>query len=237
MIFKKVFTGLFIAFVGSTAYSSDLKPIEHSGPSSNVAWDIPQLNFVKNGDPVKGEMLNKEMMCASCHGEKGIGTASNWPSIAGQKANYTYKMLIDYRDEKRSGTVTSHLMVKLAKEMTEQEMADISAYYASFPLPEAIHPKIATKEQVEKILPLLTKGDGKRLLPPCLSCHGTNAEGNKMDIPSLAGQNAEYFRKTMNEYKTGVRRNDVYARMRYISKVLTDDEIDALAQYFAEMKD
>ncbi len=234
---KNIFTGLALYVIAvSNVYASGPKPTEPSGPSSNVAWDMPQIKFVRGGGPSRGKELNKKLACASCHGEKGAATADNWPSIAGQKATYTYKMLIDYRDEKRAGTVTSNLMVKLAKQMTEQEMADISAYYASFSLPPATRPKVASKEEVEKILPLLTRGDGKRLLAPCLSCHGTNAEGNIMDIPALAGQRAEYFRKTMKEFKTGARHNDVYARMRYISKALTDNEINALAQYFAEMK-
>jgi cytochrome c553 len=155
--------------------------------------------------------------------------------MAGQKANYTYKMLIDYRDEKRVDTQTSSLMVKLAQLMSEQDMADIAVYYESFPLPPAPPANLASKEEVEKILPLLTQGDGARMLPPCLLCHGTSAEGNERDIPSLSGQRAEYFQKTMREYKSGARHNDIYSRMRFISAVLTDAEINALAQYFAEM--
>lgn len=237
-VFTKTLLGL--ALFGMTigvGFASGDKAKERTGPSSNIAWDIPQILFVKGGDPIRGKELNTQMMCSACHGAEGIAGGRNWPSMAGQKANYTYKMLIDYRDEKRAGTKTSTLMVKLAKEMSEQEMADVSAYYASLPLPPATHAKLATKEQVEKILPLLTRGDGKRMLPPCLLCHGSNAEGNERDIPSLAGQRAEYFRKTMSEFKDGTRHNDIYARMRFISEVLTDEEINALAQYFAEMEE
>ncbi|MCK5916893.1 MAG: cytochrome c4 [Cocleimonas sp.] len=234
---NKVLIGLvLLGFATSTVFASDNTVKERSNISSNIAWDIEQILFVRNGDPVRGKKINTEMMCASCHGEEGIAAAKNWPSMAGQKANYTYKMLIDYRDGKRAGTATSTLMSRLAEKMTEQDMADISVYYARFSLPPATRPKLASKEQVEKILPLLTKGDGKRMIPPCLLCHGADAEGNDRDIPSLAGQRAEYFRKTMQEYKDGSRHNDIYARMRFISEVLTDDEINALAQYFAEMK-
>lgn len=236
-LIKKVVLGLALfGLVTSSVFASDNTAKERSGPSSNIAWDVPQILFVRNADPVRGKKINKDMMCSSCHGEKGIAQAKNWPSMAGQKANYTYKMLIDYRDEKRADTHTSTLMVRLAQKMSEQDMADVAAYYASFPLPPATRPKLATKAQVEKILPLLTRGDGKRMLPPCLLCHGAEAEGNERDIPSLAGQRAEYFRKTMQEFKNGTRHNDIYSRMRFISEVLTDEEINALAQYFAEMK-
>ena len=235
-VFKKTLIGLALfGFSTGIALASGDRVKERSGPSSNIAWDVPQILFVENGDPVRGKEINTQMMCSACHGAEGIAGARNWPSMAGQKANYTYKMLIDYRDEKRVDTETSSLMVKLAKEMSEQDMADVSAYYASFSLPPATHPKLATEEEVKKILPLLTKGDGKRMIPPCFLCHGADADGNERDIPSLSGQRAEYFRKTMNEYKNGKRHNDIYARMRYISAVLTDDEINALAQYFAEM--
>lgn len=215
---NKVLVGLVLfGFATSAVFANDDTVKEGANISSNIAWDIEQILFVRNGDPIRGKKINTDMMCANCHGEEGIAAAKNWdspdlllpqqgylPSMAGQKANYTYKMLIDYRDGKRKGTAMSTLMSKLAEEMTEQDMADISAYYASFSLPPATRPKLASKEQVEKILPLLTKGDGKRMLPPCLLCHGANAEGNDRDIPSLAGQRAEYFRKTMQEYKDAV---------------------------------
>ena len=235
-VFKKTLIGLALfGFSTGIALASEDRVKERSGPSSNIAWDIPQILFVRGGDPVRGKAINTQMMCSACHGAEGIAGARNWPSMAGQKANYTYKMLIDYRDEKRVDTETSSLMVKLAKEMTEQDMADIAVYYEGLPLPPATRPKLATKEEVQKIMPLLTKGDGKRMIPPCFLCHEDGGKSNERDIPSLIGQRAEYFRKTMNEYKKGIRHNDIYARMRFISAVLTDDEINALAQYFAEM--
>lgn len=235
-VFNKVLTGLTLfGLLASSAVASQVENKDRSGPSSNIVWDVATIKFVENGDPVRGKEINTQKLCYTCHGKEGIASARTWPSIAGQNAKYTYKMLIDYRDEKRVDTETSALMVKLAKEMTEQEMADISAYYASLPLPPATKAQLASKEEVQSILPLLTKGDGKRMLPPCFLCHGSNAEGEERDTPALAGQRAEYFRKTMNEYKDGTRHNDIYSRMRYISEVLTDTEINALAQYFSEM--
>ena len=234
-ILNKTLIGLtLLGFATGFALASGDPVKQRSGPSSNIAWDVPQIMFVKGGDPVRGKELNTSMMCGACHGKEGIAAARNWPSMAGQKANYTYKMLIDYRDEKRVDTETSSLMVKLAQQMSEQDMADIAVYYESFPSPPATPSKLATKEEVEKIIPLLTRGDGKRMIPPCFLCHEPGSKGTERDIPALAGQRAEYFRKTMLEFKSGARHNDIYARMRFISEVLTDDEINALAQYYAE---
>ncbi len=234
-VFKKTLITLALfGFSTGMALASEDRVKERSGPSSNIAWDVPQILFVQGGDAERGKALNSKMMCSACHGEEGVAAARNWPSMAGQKANYTYKMLIDYRDEKRVDTQTSSLMVKLAQQMSEQDMADIAVYYESFPLPPATRPKLASKEEVQKIMPLLKKGDGKRMIPPCFLCHESGGKSSERDIPAILGQRAEYFRKTMNEYKDGTRHNDIYARMRFISAVLSDDEINALAQYFAQ---
>ncbi|MEE9355711.1 MAG: c-type cytochrome [Methylococcaceae bacterium] len=74
------------------------------------------------------------------------------------------------------------------------------------------------------------------MLPPCSVCHGTEGEGEKMDIPALAGQQVEYLEKTLKAYKRGDRHNDIYSRMRLIAKQLTDEEIKDLAQYYQSLK-
>ncbi|WP_038126717.1 c-type cytochrome [Thiomicrorhabdus sp. Milos-T2] len=225
-----------LLFSATFAYGSEKTADSSQGPSSNVAWDIEQIRFVRNGDPKKGAELNKTMLCMTCHGEKGFSTGRNWPHLAGQQANYTFKMLKDYKDEKRVETTSSSVMVSLSKKLSDQDMADLSQYYASFPLPSS--PKVenfASAEMQKNIKNLLERGDGKRMIAPCLSCHGWKAEGGKTDMPALAGQHPSYFRKTMEDYRSGKRHNDIYGRMRYISEALTNEEINAMAQYFANM--
>lgn len=53
------------------------------------------------GDAVRGEQLYARQFCASCHGAQGATPSVNWPSIAGQRAAYTYKLLQDYRSALR----------------------------------------------------------------------------------------------------------------------------------------
>ncbi len=224
------------AAVASPALAEESNAHIHHGPSSNVAWDIQHIRLVANGDAKRGQELNTKMFCATCHGEKGISAGRNWPHLAGQQANYIYKMLKDYQDKKRVDTDSSSIMVAVAQKLTDQDIADLAQYYASFPLPN--NPKVknfASPEMVKHIQTLLERGDGKRMIPPCLSCHGIKAEGGTTDMPALAGQTAAYFRKTMQDYKSGKRHNDIYARMRYIAEALTDEEIEAMAQYFANM--
>ena len=57
-----------------------------------------------------------------------------------------------------------------------------------------------------------------------------------MDRPSLSGQHADYFERTLMAYKNDQRHNDIYSRMRLIAKQLKDDEIKALARYYQNMQ-
>ncbi len=230
----KLLTLFSLLFIGSVSFalSKENKNTDPFSPSSNIAWDAAQLNFVKSGDAKKGETLNKEKMCSLCHGNKGISNGRNWPNLAGQLANYTFKQMRDYKDNNREDSNPSSMMSMLANQLTDKEIADLAIYYSSLPLPEK-QGEISLNSQIKEIIPLIKRGDGSRMLPACLSCHGAKAQGTLMDIPALAGQKSVYFKKTMNEFKNTVRHNDIYSRMRIIAKTLTDDEIDALTEYFA----
>jgi cytochrome c553 len=198
-----------------------------------VAWTIEQVRFVAQGDKNRGAQLSKDLFCASCHGDAGIAPSANWPSLAGQRAEYTFKMLKDYKEGKRKDSHAAEIMVAEAQLVTDQDMADLAQFYASFPLPplpEGVSFDTAVGAQSKSIV---ARGDGKRLVAPCQSCHVSNGEGQATDTPALAGQSPDYFIKTMQEYKSGVRHNDVYARMRLIAKTLTDEEIVQMAHYYA----
>ena len=195
-------------------------------PASNIAWTPDALNFVKQGDLKNGKQLAES--CAGCHGEKGVSQMDAFPSLAGQLATYTYKQLRDYADNKRIHT----LMNSVSAGINEQESADLAVWFAS--LPEAKHD--VKKQSLEKAEVLVAKGNGKKIIPPCFTCHGSDGQGERQDIPALAGQQVEYFINTLTEYKTGVRHNDVYSRMRLISEQLSEEDIKQLAQYYYQMK-
>ena len=195
-------------------------------PASNIAWTPDLLKFVKQGDLQKGKQLAES--CTGCHGEKGVSQMDNFPSLAGQLATYTYKQLRDYADGKR----THALMNSVSAGLSEQESADLAVWFES--LPSAQHK--GEKQQLDKAEVLVDKGNGKKIIPPCFTCHGSKGQGTKQDIPALAGQQVDYFVITLEEYKTGARHNDVYSRMRLISEQLSDEDIKQLAQYYYQMK-
>ena len=201
---------------------------ESYGPSSNVAWTIETLNLVRSGNPERGGMLNTKLECASCHGDTGVSINDTWPSLAGQPAGYTYKVLRDYRENKLSGTARGELMAYIVEEMSDQDMADIASFYAQNALPPA---RTSSAQEAAQTLDLL--GDPDRLIPPCNVCHGNKGQGDFPDLPALAGQSPEFLERSMMDFKAGFRVNDVYSRMRLIAGTLTEEEIKGLAAYFA----
>ena len=204
-------------------------------PSSQIAWTPELLNLVKKGNADKGKVLAES--CKSCHGDKGQGMKEETrddevlpaiPALAGQVATYTYKQLRDYL----SGSRSHVQMTGVAKGLSEQDAADLAVWFSSLP-------RAANKSGNEKLAraeKMVEQGDGKRILPPCFVCHGSKGQGEKQDIPALAGQQANYFTRTLLDYKTGQRHNDVYSRMRLIAQQLSEDEIKELAQYYQQLK-
>jgi len=77
------------------------------------------------GDKVAGEARYKKT-CINCHGPAGKGVAS-YPKISGQDISYTKKKLETYRDGIKIGP-NSSLMIMMAKPLTDDEIANLSAY-------------------------------------------------------------------------------------------------------------
>ena len=218
---------LLLAFIAPVVVNAE--------PASQIAWTPDALNRVKNGDLNKGKELAET--CKSCHGDRGQGmkeetrddeTLPAIPALAGQVATYTYKQLRDYFNGSRS----HDQMTGVAKGLSEQDAADLAVWFSSLPAPEnksgGRNPARAEK--------MVEQGDGKRILPPCFVCHGSKGEGEKQDIPALAGQQADYFARTLLDYKNGRRHNDIYSRMRLIAQQLSEEEIKELAQYYQQLK-
>lgn len=206
--------------------------LAQAAPSSNLAWTVENKRLVDAGDAEHGKKIEtieteKSNACTDCHGNAGAEPdRDKHPMLAGQLATYTYKQLKDYQD----GSRNNRRMRKAVEDLSDADLAALSAWYAEQPFPE---PEIDPDVEIsDSTIQLVFSGDKKRLIQPCASCHGERGEGSDIDVPALAGQNARYFRDTMKSYKKGKRKNDVYSRMRIIAEVLTDDEIEQLAEYY-----
>lgn len=189
-------------------------------PSSEVAWNPETLGLVKKGDVAKGQVIAQT--CNSCHALGG-----EYPYIDGQLGPYVFKQLKDYKSKHRDNAV----MTALSSGLSDQDMADLAAYFQKQTAPQTKSPEKVSDKAIE----LVSRGDSRRILPPCAACHESNGLGQKIDVPALAGQNAAYLRQTLLDYKSGARKNDLYGRMRSIAKELTVEEIDTLASYYQSL--
>jgi cytochrome c553 len=74
-------------------------------------------------------------MCAVCHGEYGVGVVPNTPNLAGQPEIYLAEQLKAYR----SGTRSNEIMSVIAKPLTDAEIADLSAWFASIAIEKPLN--------------------------------------------------------------------------------------------------
>lgn len=159
--------------------------------------------------------------CAICHGPTGVSRADA-PNLAGQYATVTYKQLRDFKDHVR----VSAVMSPFAEPLTEENIQDLSAYYASL---QRIELKTSNPGAVAPAI--VVSGAPLRGIAPCGSCHG--AIENKLGSPWLEGQSVVYLRNQLNAFVQGSRHNDLNQQMRNVAKAMTPEEIEAAAQYYA----
>jgi cytochrome c553 len=211
----KLFAGLSLpAFVLAWSASAS------AAPSTQVAWTPQTLRFVKSGNAEHGKAVAG--VCAGCHND-----ASANPKLEGQLATYLYRQLRDYQDGSREDPTTA--MKGVASTLSEQDMADVAAWYAKREPMKGVG-------GADDPTGIVAKGEGKRMEPACSSCHGGGGAGERVDTPRLSGQKAGYLEQTLLDYKSGARHNDVYSRMRLIAGKLSEAEIKQLAQYYAKLK-
>ncbi len=197
------------------------------GVSSMVAFDKATRALMRGASVANGKKLAADKECSDCHDEKGMGTDEEIPHLAGLRDSYLLKQIMDYK----SGHRKMGDMNDAVEDLEDKEIADLAAYYASLsPI------KRNGNTTPRNILDLVFKGDPKRMVKACASCHGRLGQGGQYDHPRIAGQETSYFILTMEEMKSGKRKNDIWSRMRIIAKELTDKEIKGLAAYYAGAK-
>ena len=190
-------------------------------PSSRLAWTPETLAALKKGDATKGKTIADS--CAACHANGG-----QFPYLDGQLAPYLYKQLHDYKDGSRANPIMTGLVAGLSA----ADMADVAEYYSQQDIPPP--PKEEKASEAAEVL--VKEGDSRRILPPCAACHEASGTGQKIDVPAIAGQNAAYLEQTLLDYRSGARKNDLYARMRDITRQLSEEEIKEVARYYAGLK-
>lgn len=171
-----------------------------------TAWAAP--------DAVAGK--EKAKVCAACHGESGVASIPGVPHLAAQPQLSIFYQLLQFRDQRRKGGG----MEAIASSMSEQDMRDIAAHYASLPAPTPHAGGDAQK---------IARGQQIAQQQYCSSCHGAQLQGQK-HVPRLSGQASDYFVTQLRNLRSGVRA-DMDGTMASAARSLTDEEIEAMAVY------
>ncbi len=176
-----------------------------------------------SGDAAAGQQ--KSMICAACHGAKGISTVAIWPNLAGQHASYLVKQLKAFKAGKDRSNPS---MAPMVANLSEQDMEDLAAYFASQPPAEGRTPKKYLKRGEQ----LYRGGDFAKHITACIACHGPDGRGNaQAGFPLLSGQHADYLVMQLKAFKKKMRKNDLNAIMHDISSQMSDADMKAVAHY------
>jgi len=175
------------------------------------------------GDAAAGQA--KTAVCGACHNPDGNSLAPNFPKLAGQGQRYLEKQLHDIKSGKR--TVLE--MTGMLTAFSDQDLADIAAYFSS----QKGSVGAADPKLVERGRSQFNGGDLEKGMPACTGCHSPNGAGIALaGFPHLSGQHSQYVTKQLTDFREGNRTNDGDAMtMRTIAGKLSNHDIEALASY------
>jgi len=168
--------------------------------------------------------------CLACHGETGNSMAPTFPNIAGQGEKYLLKQL----KEIKSGARPVPTMAGLLDNMSDQDLADIAAYYSS----QSRSMGAAKEELVELGESIYRAGIPHKNIAACTACHAPDGNGNNLaKFPSLAGQWPEYTVQQLKAFQAGERHNDGDTQMmRGVARDMNEQEMEAVASYIYGLK-
>ena len=181
------------------------------------------------GDVVAGE--KKVAMCIGCHNIPGYQASFpeiyKVPKIAGQNGAYIVAALTAYR----SGERKHPSMRAIATTLSDQDMADVAAYYEQLGKGDGAAAPAKVGEAPANVSKLLAQAN-------CASCHGANFSAPIAPAyPKLAGQHADYLYVALKSYQTA--HNPIYGRnnqiMMGMARPYTHPELKVLAGYLSAL--
>ena len=175
------------------------------------------------GDAAAGQ--GKVAVCGACHGADGNSLVPTFPKLAGKGERYLLKQLNDIK----SGARAVVPMTGMLSGLSEQDLADIAAYFASQNMGVgAADPKLVARGQE-----LFRGGKLDQGMPACTGCHSPTGAGNAAaGFPKIGGQHADYIALQLTGFREGERTNDGDTKiMRSIAEKLSNKDVAALSSY------
>ncbi len=199
--------------------------------SKAVPSTPPALSSLK-GNALLGKDKSDAERCQECHGVDGNGqgpvnSMGKFAKLAGQYPAYALKQLEDFR----SGARKHDQMSMMARSVSDEDLADIAAYFGSLPVMKGEAAPASVAQELGKKLYL--NGDPARGVIACVACHGEQGKGVPATplVPILGGQERGYLDKQLLDWRSGERHNSPGGLMNQGTKALTDAELQALSSY------
>lgn len=199
--------------------------------ASAAKAEVPKAEVAK-ADITKGGAI-AQAVCVACHGADGNAVGNSFPKIAGQHEAYLIKELNNFKVQPgaKEPVRMNASMVAYAMALSDQDIRNVSAFYASQKYKPATAKDKATVELGQKIW---RGGIAEKGVPACAGCHSPNGAGIPAQYPRLAGQWGEYNEAQLVAFKSGARKNN--AAMSVIASRLSEAEIKAVADYAAGLR-
>jgi len=201
-------------------------------PGGGLAHAQDKAAKVGKPDPVAGQQVAAGV-CAGCHAADGNSPTPANPKLAAQHAAYLAKQLHNFKPQAdgKPPERNNAIMQGFAAALSDQQIRDVSAYFAT----QKLKPAAAkNKELVELGQKIYRGGISDKGVPACAGCHSPNGAGIPDQYPRLQGQYAEYTESQLVAFRAGVRANS--AQMMTISARLSDKEIKAVSDYIAGLR-
>ena len=165
-------------------------------------------------------LKDKVEICSGCHGPGGVSQMDGVPNLAAEPDLFFEWQLVYFRGETR----VNELMTPAAKDLTDDDIRSLGAYFAALPPAE---PAGADSD------PALTQAGGKLANERhCAQCHTQTFAGNG-EVPRLAGQREEFIAKALHDYQHGARRGRGNVIMPEIAYSLDEGDIKAIAHFMS----
>lgn len=192
---------------------------------------LPGLSQGATGDASRGK--EAAASCVACHQADGTGknipNGESWPQLAGMNAAYIAKQLQDYK----SGQRENASMKIFASILSEQQVADVAAYYSQLTPRQGEGGENADAPTLARGEMLAQRGGWANYIVACQSCHGPGNRGAGEVFPGIAGQHAGYIEAQLKAWQVGTRKNDAQDLMGTIARRMSDEDIHAVAAWLS----
>lgn len=165
--------------------------------------------------------------CMKCHGPTGQSSDPTFPKLAGQNVDYLTRQMANFK----TGVRTGKRMKKQMATVTSAEMVALAQYFSQ----QELTPAPASDPELTEIgRRIYFTGNPEHKVTACVTCHGPQGRG-AMYLPRLAGQHARYLKRQLHAFRDHSRSSPNMV-MHTVIETISDEDIDAVAQFLSTME-